>query len=123
MLKQSFPTVCDQATAKAITDCMSEVESWAKDKGWWHPENRNPLELLMLITTELAECAEAYRNHNPKCDKIGLEDFSEAEEEMADVLVRVFHMAGEMGLRLGDAYVAKMRYNHNRPNRHGGKKY
>ena len=63
-----------------LTEIQSEIVTWAKAKGWWHPDNRNPLELLMLITTELAECAEAFRHGNPACDKVGMERFSNAEE-------------------------------------------
>lgn len=107
----------------SIAAIGSEIEEWAKYQGWWKPEGRNPLELLMLITTEVAECAEAYRNGNPPCDKDGMEGISNAEEELADVIIRVLHMGREFGMDLTNAVLAKMRCNWKREHRHGGKAY
>lgn len=70
---------------------------------------------LMLVVTELAEACEADRK-NAMSDKIP--EFTGVEEELADVLVRVFHMAGKHSLRLGEAFQAKMLYNLQRPSKH-----
>ena len=106
-----------------LNELKEEIREWAKEKGWWDPKNRNPLELLMLITTELAECAEAYRDGNKICKKLGMSMYSEAEEELADVIIRVLHMAAEFNMDIGGAVQAKMNYNQSREHRHGGKKY
>ncbi len=73
----------------------------------------------MLIVTEVAEMVEADRTQ-AKSDKIP--EFDGREEELADVLVRIFHLAGKYNLRLAPAFAAKMQMNLNRPFKHG-KKY
>lgn len=106
-----------------LSEIQSEIETWAKAKGWWNPEGRNPLELLMLITTEIAECAEAFRHGNPPCDKPGMSMYSNAEEELADVIIRVLHMGQEFNFDIAGCLLAKMRCNWKREHRHGGKVY
>lgn len=106
-----------------LNEWQSRVAEWAIRKGWWNPEGRNPLEMLMLINTETAECAEAFRNGNPPCTKPGCEGITEAEEEMADTIIRMLHFSAEMGWNLERALALKMAYNETRPHRHGGKKY
>lgn len=73
----------------------------------------------MLVVTELAEMVEADRT-NAMSDKIP--EFHGRDEEIADVLVRIFHMIGKYNLNAGPAFIAKMEYNLNRPFKHG-KKY
>ena len=70
---------------------------------------------LMLITTELAEACEADRTDSVS-DKIP--DYHGREEEVADALVRIFHICGKYDLRIGPAFVEKMRYNLDRPYKH-----
>lgn len=73
----------------------------------------------MLIVTELSEAMEAYRNGNPPSEKIA--GFSQIEEELADVLIRLFDFAGAHDLDIEGALEAKMDYNKKRAYRHGGK--
>lgn len=109
---------------KGFQAFQHNVSEWALRKGWLIPgEKRNPLELLMLVTTELAEAAEAFRHNNPKCSREGMEQFTHAEEELADAVIRIFQMAGEYGFDLGAALTAKMAFNEGRPVRHGGKAF
>ena len=70
---------------------------------------------LMLITTELAEACEADRTDSVS-DKIP--DYHGREEEIADALVRIFHLCGKYDLRIGPAFIEKMRYNLERPYKH-----
>lgn len=100
-----------------------EIAAWSHRKGWRKPEPRNPLELCSLIHTEVSELVEAFRHHNPPCEKVGLEHISAAEEEVADIVIRLADFCDEHGLRFGYATVEKMRYNDNREHRHGGKAY
>jgi len=73
----------------------------------------------MLIVTEVAEMVEADRT-KAKSDKVP--EFDGREEELADVLVRCFHLASKYQLRLAPAFIAKMQMNLQRPYKHG-KKY
>jgi NTP pyrophosphatase (non-canonical NTP hydrolase) len=96
------------------------IARWAKAKGWLVPgAKRNPHELLMLITSELGEACEAYRTGNPRCDKPNMEHFTNAEEELADAIIRILQMSAEYGYNLPAAIIAKMQYNHTRPHKHG----
>lgn len=93
----------------------------AVDKKWWR-QVRPFLELLMLVNTELCELAEAYRAGalQAQCDKpIPL---TRMDEELADVLIRVFDIAGRYEVDLDRAVAVKHAYNATRPARHGGKK-
>lgn len=97
-----------------------EVHSTAKDKGWWDKE-RNDGEMIALMHSELSEALEAIRHGNPPDDKIP--EFSGAEAELADVIIRILDMGPGRGFRIGEAVIAKMEYNKTRERMHGGKKF
>lgn len=87
-------------------------------KGFWD-EPKEIGTLLMLIVTELSEALEGDRkqlmdDHLPKRSML--------EVELADAMIRIFDMAGGLGLDLGGAIMEKLEYNRNRPYKHG-KKY
>ena len=81
---------------------------------------REPLNMLMLIVTELGEAADAFRNHNPDSDHLGATT-SAAEEELADVFIRLVDFADEQKFDLAGAILRKMAFNATRPFMHGGK--
>ena len=97
-----------------------EVNHIAIEKGWWEGE-RNEGELIALMHSELSEALEAIRNGNPPDDK--LSEFTGVEAELADVIIRIMDMAAAKGYRVGEAVIAKINYNKNRPYKHGGKKF
>lgn len=102
---------------------------WANDKGtlnelsnrvhalnrnWWinletgEKLDRNIGELLMLCTSELAEAMEGHRK-NLQDDKLPHRKMFEVE--LADCMIRIFDLAGGMGLDLGGAFEEKLSYN------------
>lgn len=90
-------------------------------------EERNPLELLALITSEVSEALEGVRKDQMD-DKLPHRKMEEVE--LADVIVRVLDYAGGRGLDVGGALVEKLIFNttredHKLENRQkdGGKKY
>ena len=97
-----------------------EVNQIAIEKGWWKGE-RNEGELIAIMHSELSETLEAIRNGNPPDDKIP--EFTGVEAEFADVIIRIMDIAAARGYRVGEAVVAKINYNKNRPYKHGGKKF
>ena len=70
----------------------------AKSKGFWEPGvERNDSEMIMLVVTELAEAVEGLRHGNPPDDKVP--EFSAAEAEFADAIIRMMDQAHARGWR------------------------
>lgn len=108
----------------------------AKSKGFWD-KPRNIGEMLMLITSELGEAMEAHRKGNfanketfeydikngvplKKAFEKNIKDTF--EDELADVLIRLFDMAGGLTIDLDYHVNIKNNYNQYRERLHG-KKY
>lgn len=81
----------------------------------------DPAVQISLIHSEVSETLEALRVDNPP-DK-HIPEFSSAEAELADVVIRISQMCHTEGWDLGEAIIAKMEYNNTRPYKHGGKKF
>lgn len=84
-------------------------------------------EKLCLIHSEVSEAMEGHRK-GLMDDK--LPEFKAITVELADACIRIFDLAGALGLDLGPALAAKMAYNANREdhkpenrNKPGGKAY
>ena len=95
-----------------------EVAEIAKSKGW---EVGNEGEKIALMHSELSEALEALRHGNPPSDHIP--EFTGAEEELADTIIRIMDLAHRKGYRVAEALLAKMAFNKTRTFRHGNKKF
>lgn len=84
--------------------------------GWWD-EPREDGTLIALIMSEAAEALEALRKGNGPDEHCP--QFSGAEVELADVVIRIMDMAEARGWNVAGAIVAKHEFNKTRPYKHG----
>lgn len=103
-----------------INKMVEIVHQMAKDKGWWD-EERTPLEIHALIHSEISEATEAYRNDMDVGWHKGEKPCGEPVE-LADAVIRIMDYFGHMGWSLESVLYLKMKYNEERPYRHGGKR-
>lgn len=109
---------------KWIKCCQKNANDHGFFVDWSRPEGpMNPMEKLMKIVSECSEAMEAYcaqttpndGKHEIHCDN-WKEHF---EEEIADIFVRLFHMCGDLDIDIEKALEKKMKYNQERPYKHG----
>ncbi len=107
--------------AETINTLVFEAHKNAVAHGWWEDE-RSFGEIVALMHSELSEALE-YARKNPNATSDHIPAFTGIEEELADVIIRIFDYAGQKNLRLGEAIFAKMEFNKTRPYKHGNKKF
>jgi NTP pyrophosphatase (non-canonical NTP hydrolase) len=105
--------------AERINYLVYEVHQANVKAGWWTDiqtgeslvGKRNVGELLALVHSEISEALEAHRK-DLMDDK--LPHRKGIEVELADAVIRIFDLAGGLGLDLGGAYVEKLAFNRTR---------
>lgn len=102
--------VYDEAKAKGYWD---DLPATSDDKGW----NARDCKALAFMHAELSEALEGLAMGNGPSDHIP--SFSCAEEELADVILRVIGYCHGRGWRVAEAMLAKMEFNYTRPRLHG----
>lgn len=122
------------AVTRLAFTCHEANKTRWRDPATHKPIQRNVGELLMLCVSELAEAMEGHRKglqddklpHRPMLEV----ELAMLEVKLADCLIRVFDLAGGLGLDLGGAFAEKMQYNRDRVDHkpearlaEGGKRY
>lgn len=113
----------DYGSITRIAACMYKI---ASDHGF-HENDGEELSTGRLgefIANLHGECSELWESARKgtlaqPCDKHI--DLSNAEEELADIVIRAMDMAHAMGINLGAAIAEKADYNRQRPYKHGKK--
>lgn len=97
-----------------MNELAQESMSIAVDRGWlippWEDPNGVPA-FLALIHSEVIEALEDFRENR----RVGF------GEELADIIIRVLHLAAHLGIDIDEEVRGKMQRNQTRPYRHGGK--
>lgn len=107
---------------RAFAEKTEEAYKNSADKGFHEGDtlsNNENGNRLMLMVSEVTEAHDALRHGNPPDSHIP--EFSGAEAELADVVIRAMDLAETNGWRLAEAIEVKMAYNANRPYKHGKK--
>ena len=106
--------------AQVIDQLCAICHKTATDHGFWQASENTP-EKVMLIVTELAEYIERYRKDEMVTSDEHCPQFTNEEIELADACIRIFDLAKYHNYQLGNAIIAKMKYNESRPRLHGKK--
>jgi NTP pyrophosphatase (non-canonical NTP hydrolase) len=106
-----------------------ELYQVAKEHGFHDETQPDMPRYIANLHCELSELFEAYRKSelNKLCDKsekmkeLGLEPLTCAEEEVADIIIRILDTAKSLNVNIAKAVKNKHEYNKTRSYRHGGK--
>lgn len=105
-----------------IDDWQRYIHATALEKGWWKGD-REPLEVLALIHSEISEACEDFRDDEPPAR---YEDDGKPVGwaiELIDAMIRILDFLGANQVRTGVLMAEKTKYNDSREYRHGGKKH
>lgn len=106
-----------------LNELATTIHEAAKDNGWYTGPSRSPLEIHMLMVSEIAEATEEARTNNPPYyETTGGKPCGEATE-IADVIIRALDYCAYREWDIQSIIERKIDYNAKRGFRHGGKRF
>lgn len=138
-LKRKLSLESSRPIYRYLKELSATIFEGMVKRGFWE-EERNVGELLMLVTSELAEALEADRDdyradkeayvdilNAQRSDELVKEAFEEYikdsfEDEIADAIIRLLDISAGLNIDIGFHIREKLRYNETRAYKHG-KKY
>ena len=108
----------DVTLQRILNEFAKECVQDSMDVGWTNPADNVPRALL-LIHSEISEACEAHRK-DLMDDK--LPHRTGLEVELADAILRIFNLAGGLGIDLGGAVVEKKSFNKTRADHSAGER-
>jgi NTP pyrophosphatase (non-canonical NTP hydrolase) len=111
-----------ELAAHPFNSLQHRAHSNSLSHGFWDPAPDFGTSIA-LVHTEVTEAFEEWRAGHGFTETYYVGDKPEGVPiELADILIRVFDLAGRYGIDLDKAVAEKMAYNEGRPYRHGGKR-
>lgn len=105
-----------------LTVLANEIHRNAVKHGWYE-DKKSLAEVLVLVTTEIAEAFEEYRNGHEETEVYFKDGKMEGiPVELADIIIRVLDYCGYLAIDIDMLVKQKMEYNKTRPYKHGGKR-
>lgn len=114
-----------EVTKDVLRALQRSIHETAKSKGWHEDTKPNdPVQVLAwlaLVTSEIGECVESVRK-GEHTTYVGVGGKPEGlPSELADIVIRVFDIAGALDIDMAEAIAKKTHYNETRSYKHGGK--
>lgn len=118
--------VAGEHAVKLGLDVLVEACGRQQQANGWRDEDRDLLEELFLVTSEVVEAGEEYRDHRQYNEIYYNSEKPDKPEgiptELVDAIIRIGDISEKYGIDLYSAFITKFNYNHTRGYRHGGKK-
>lgn len=103
----------EQIFVRSFSNMSRRCGALAEEKGFWDKmpahDSGSVAKRLLLTISEIIEGFEGYRKGEGASDHIP--EFTPLEEEIADAHIRLMDLAAIEGLRVGEAIVAKLKFN------------
>ena len=113
---------------KKVNNLSDEIYTISKEKGFWDIEDISNFAIvpikLALIADEVSEALRVHRDtyegvESPSFNDMTVKQEEDFTEELADIVIRTFDLAGGLGLDIGNSIIDKIKKNKKRPNKHG----
>ncbi len=108
-------------TLHGLRELVHTLSEDAANRGWFdHPMPYLVLALTARVQEEIAELVEVFARAKDREPSDKIPEYTKAEEEWADVVLKTLRIGGALGFRVG-AILAKLEHNVQRADKRGGK--